>query len=61
MATAVLQEGSEGAALSSALCDRARGNSLELCQGKGSWELGKGSAAEGSGHGMGCPGQWARP
>ena len=47
------------AALSSALCDsnRARGNGMELCQGRGSWGLGTGSAPEGSGHGIGCPGQ----
>ena len=46
------------AALSSALCDtdRARGNGMELCQGKGSWGLGIGSPP-----GNGCPGQWARP
>jgi len=38
--------------LSSALCDsdRARGNGMELCQGKGSWGLGKGAAPEGGGH-----------
>ena len=34
---------------------------MELCQGRGSWGLGTGPAPEGSGHGMGCPGQWARP
>ena len=36
------------AVLSSALCDsdRARGNGMELCQGKGSWGLGMGSAPE---------------
>ena len=51
------------AALSSALCDsdRARGNGMELCQGRGSWGPGKGSAPEGGGHGTGCPGQWAQP
>ena len=50
-----------GAALSSALCDsdRARGNGMELCQGRGRWGSGKGSAAEGGGHGTGCPGQWS--
>ena len=50
------------AALSSTLCDsnRARGNSMELCQGRGSWGLGKGSATEGGGYGAGCPGQWSR-
>jgi len=38
--------------LSSALCDsdRARGNSMELCQGRGSWGLGKGFTSEGSRH-----------
>ena len=51
------------AALSSALCDsdRARGNGMELCQGRGSWGSGKGSAPEGGGHGMGCTGLWAEP
>jgi len=34
---------------------------MELCQGRGNWGLGKGAALEGSGHGTGCPGQWARP
>jgi len=34
---------------------------MELCQGRGSWELGTGGAPEGGGHGTGCPGQWARP
>jgi len=47
------------AALSSALCDsdRARGNGMELCQGRGRWELGTGAAPEGGGHGTDCPGQ----
>jgi len=51
------------AALSSALCDsdRARGNGMELCQGRGSWGLGTGAAPQGGGHGAGCPGLWARP
>ena len=51
------------AELSSALCgsDRARGNGMELCQGRGSWGSGKGSAPEGGGHGMGCTGLWAWP
>ena len=31
---------------------------MELCQESGG-SLGKESAAEGSGHGTGCPGQWA--
>jgi len=54
---------SQRAELNSALCDssRARGNGVELCQGRGSWELGKESAPEGGGHGTGCPGQRARP
>jgi len=49
--------------LNSALCDsdRARGNGMELCQGRGSWGLGTGAAPQGGGHGTGCPGQWARP
>ena len=34
---------------------------MELCQGRGSWGLGTGAAPEGSGHGTGCPGLWARP
>ena len=34
---------------------------MELCQGKGSWGSGKGSAPESGGHGIGCTGQWARP
>ena len=34
---------------------------MELCQGRGSWGLGTGSAPEGGGHGTGCPGQWAQP
>ena len=55
--------GRGGAALSSALCDsdRARGNGMELCQGRGSWGLGTGAAPQGGGHGTGCPGQWAQP
>ena len=49
--------------LSSALCDsdRARGNGMELCEGRGGWGLGTGCAPEGSGHGTGCTGQWAPP
>ena len=49
------------AALSSALCDsdRARGNGMELLQGRGSWGSGKGSAPEGVERGTGCTGQWA--
>ena len=47
-------------ALLSGDSNRAWGNGMELCQGRGSWGLGKGSAPEGSGHGTGCPGQWAR-
>ena len=37
------------AALSSALCDsdRARGNGMELCQGRGSWGSGKGGCTRG--------------
>ena len=34
---------------------------MELCQGRGSWGSGKGSAPGGAGHGTGCTGQWARP
>ena len=34
---------------------------MELCQGRGSWGLGTGSAPEGGGHGMGCPGLCAWP
>jgi len=34
---------------------------MELCQERGNWQLGKESAPEGGGHGMGCPGQWAQP
>ena len=34
---------------------------MELRQGWGGWALGTGCAPEGSGHGTGCPGQWARP
>ena len=34
---------------------------MELCQGRGSWGLGTGSAPEGGGHGTGCPGLWAQP
>jgi len=30
---------------------------MELCQGRGSWGLGRGSAPEGGGHGTGCPEQ----
>jgi len=53
--------GSGGAVLSSALCDsdRARGNGMELCQGRGSWRVGTGAAPQGGGHGTGCPGLWA--
>ena len=52
-----LLTGSGEAALSSAVCDsnRARGNGMELCQGRGRWGLGTGSAPEGGGHGTG---QW---
>jgi len=51
------------AALSSALCDsdRAQGNSMELCQGRGSWGSGKGAAPEVGGYGTGCTGLWVRP
>ena len=58
-----LLTGGGGAALSSALCDsdRARGNGMELCQGRGRWGWGKGSAPEGGGQRTACPGQWARP
>ena len=51
-------EGSGGAALSSAFCDsnRAQGNGMELCQGRGSWGLGTSSAPEDGGHGTGCSG-----
>ena len=47
------------AALSSALCDsnRARGNGMELYQGRCKWGLGTESAPKGCGHGTGCPGQ----
>jgi len=50
-------------ALSSALCDsnRAWGNGMELCQGRGSSGLGTGSVQEGGGHRTECPGQWAWP
>ena len=34
---------------------------MELCQERGSRGLGTGSVPEGSGHGTGCPGQWAWP
>ena len=34
---------------------------MELCQGRGSWGLGTGSAPERGGHGTKCPEQWARP
>ena len=34
---------------------------MELCQGRGGWGLGTGSAPEVGGHGMGCPEQRARP
>ena len=63
MAAAAPHKGSGGAALSSALCDsdRARGNGMELCQGRGSWGLGTGAAPQGAGHGTGCPGLWAWP
>ena len=30
---------------------------MELCQGRGSWGSGSGSAPGGSGHGTACPGQ----
>jgi len=33
---------------------------MELCQGRGGWWLGTGSAPEGGGHGMGSLGKWAR-
>ena len=58
-----LLTGSGGAALSSALGDsnRARGNGMELCQGRERWGSGKGFAPEGGGHGMGCPGQRPQP
>ena len=49
--------------LSSALCDsdRARGNGMELCQGRGSWGLGTGSAPEGGGHGTDSQGSGYGP
>ena len=55
--------GSGGAALSSALCDsdRARGNGMELRQGRGGWGPGTGAAPQGGGQGTGCTGLWARP
>jgi len=58
-----LLTGSRVAALSSALwdSDRAQRNGMELCQGRGSWGSGTGSAPEVGGHGTGCPGQWAQP
>ena len=34
---------------------------MELCQGRGSWGLGKGSAPEYGGDGTGCPGQRSWP
>ena len=34
---------------------------MELCQGRGSWRLGTGSAPQGGGQGTGCPGLWVRP
>lgn len=45
---------SRGAVLSSALCDSdtARGNGMELRQGRGGRELGTGCAPEGGGHGI---------
>ena len=60
-----LLTGSGGAVLSSALCDsdRARGNGMELRQGRGSWGERKGlhqravgmeQPAQGSGHGPEC-------
>ena len=39
---------------------QGRGNGMELCQGRGSWGLGTGSAPDDGGHGTGCPGQWAQ-
>ena len=54
-----LLKGSGGAVLSSALCDRARGNGMELCQGRAGGGEGKVLhqravgmqwAAQGSGH-----------
>jgi len=63
MAAASPHKWSRGVVLSSPLCDsnRARGNVMELCQGRGNWGLGTGSApdggqavkqdAQGSGHG----------
>ena len=51
------EEGRGEAVLSSALCDsdKAQGNGMELCQGRGNWGLGTGSAPESDGHGIGCP------
>jgi len=37
------------------------GNSMELCQGRGSGGLGTGAAPEGGGHGTGCPGLRVQP
>jgi len=34
---------------------------MDLSQGRGSRGGGKGSAPESGGHGIACPGQWARP
>ena len=52
---------SGGAALSSALCDsnRARGNGMELCQGRGRWGSGTGCAPECWDRRAGSQGQWS--
>ena len=55
MVATVPHEESGGAALSSAFCDsnRARGDGMELCQGRGSW-VSRSSSLEGSGHSPKC-------
>jgi len=56
-------QGVEGqhCALTSGDSNWTQGNGMELCQGRGSWGLGKGPAPEGGWQGADCSGQWARP
>ena len=58
----LLTRGAEGQrwALLSGDSNRAQGNDMELCQGRGSWGLGKHSSSEGGLCRAGCPGLWSQ-
>ena len=59
MAAAAPHRGVEGQQLSTAT--GPEGMAWSCVRGGSGSGSGKGSALEGSGHGTGCPGQWARP